>query len=276
MRPDAVLGFDPAPGDPGWAARVSETLHKVIRGLVEGRAALDALGPAGSVWDGAVGAPVVALLRRYSLQLGTLEEALIGCLTNLDGWRADLEERQGRVRDLVDALADLAGEDAQDRRDQLIGRAREIGAEHQRAARDVAAAFEELSAVAEVLTRAESDLADELAAAVRAITQAVQEWVEVEGPELVRTAGALGEVAALTTVISELVGVAALDRAPGEDAAVQRTISRSPAAHRLIKALQQQWQEVVPRLPEASFGRERRSGLADSIAVRLAGDEREP
>jgi hypothetical protein len=276
MRADVVLGFDPAPGNPAWVGGVAEAVRTVIRGLVEARAALDALGPAGSVWDGAVGAPVLALVRRYSLQLGELEEALIGCLTSLDGWRADLEERQARVRDLVDAVAELAGEGADARRDQLLVRARAIEAEHGRAARGVATVFEELSGAAEAVTRADTDLAEELAGAVRAMISAVEEWVETEGPELVRTAVALGEVAALTTVISELVGVAALDRRPGDDAAVQEIISRSPAAHRLVKALRQQWLELAPTLPEASFGRDRRSELADSIAGRLAGDEAAP
>jgi hypothetical protein len=81
----------------------------------------------------------------------------------------------------------------------------------------------------------------------------------------------LGEVAALTTVISELVGVAALDRTPGEAAGVRDIISRSPAAHRLIKALHQRWLEVAPALPEATFGRDRRTELADAIAGRLSG-----
>ncbi len=271
-----MLGFDPAPGDPSGVARLSDALHKTIRGLVDSRAGLDAVAPAGSVWDGAVGAPLVALVRRYSLQLRELEEALIGCLATLDGWAADLAERQSRVRDLVDAVADLASDEAQDRRDQLLAQARELAAEHESAARDVAAVFEELSSVAQVLTRSDSDLADDVAAAVRAMTAAVAEWVESEGPELVRTAVALGEVAALTTVISELVGVAELDRTPGDDAAVREIVSRSPAAHRLIKALQQQWLEVAPELPEASFAHVRRSELAEAIAGRLAGDETAP
>ena len=273
MRPEVVLGFDPAPGDPSSVNRTSDTLHKVIRGLVESRLVLDALGPAGSVWDGAVGAAVMALVRRYSLQLRELEDALVGCLTALDAWQVGLEERQHQVKNLVDAVAELAGKDEQDRRDQLLARAREIASEHVREGREVAAGFEELSATVERLSRADGDLADEVDAAVRAMARAVEDWVETEGPELVRTAGALGEVAALTTVISELVGVAALDRAPGDDAGVRDIISRSPGAHRLIKALQQQWLEVAPHLPPATFGRDRSSEFAESIAGRLAGEE---
>ena len=50
----------------------------------------------------------------------------------------------------------------------------------------------------------------------------------------------------MTTVISELVGVTTLDRQPGDDDAVRQIISRSPAAHRLVKALQQQWSSSSP------------------------------
>jgi hypothetical protein len=103
----------------------------------------------------------------------------------------------------------------------------------------------------------------------------VEEWIATEGPDLLRTAVALGEVAALTTVISELVGVAALDRAPGESAEVRELAARSPAAHRLIRALQQRWLEMAPVLPEATFGHGRRTQLADAIAGRLAVDEPE-
>ena len=197
MRPESVLGFDPAPGDGDRVVHLSEALHRVIRGLVEGRAALDALGRAGSVWDGSVGAPVVALVRRYALQLGALEEALIECLTGLDTWRPGLEERQDEVRDLVEAVADLEGPGAEDRRSQLLTRARGIEADHRRAARVVAITFERLSAAAGAVTRADADLGDEVAVALAAMTKAVETWVESEGPELVRTAVALAEVARL-------------------------------------------------------------------------------
>ena len=273
MKPGAVLGFDPAPGDAVAVDRTCDVLHKVIRALVESRSALDALTPAGSIWDGAVGAALAALVRRYSLQLRELEDALLGCLTSLEGWRLGLHERQERVRSIVDAVADLAGEPAEDRRAALLVGAREIETEHRRAARDVQAAFEELSTTVERLSRTDDDLAEQVDAAVRALAQAVEDWVQREGPELIRTAAALAEVAALTTVISELVGVAALDGSPGEDDCVREIISRSPGAHRLIRALRQQWLDVVPELPAATFGPDRTGELADSIAGRLAGDE---
>ncbi len=269
-----MLGFDPAPGDPTSVERMSRTVHQVVRGLVEGRLALDSLAPAGSIWDGALGAPIVALLRRYSLQLAEIEEVLIGCLTALDGWRAELDERQARVGELVDRVADLAVDaDAQERRERLLAQAREVESEHRAGARQLAVAFEEVSSFMERLAGSDQDLDSELDAALRAMMRLVQEWVEAEGPELLRTAAALGEVAALTTVISELVGIAALGRVPGEAAGVHDVISRSPAAHRLIRALHQRWAEVAPTLPEATFGRDRHGELAEAIAFRLAGDD---
>lgn len=273
MRAHLVLGFDPAPADPEALARLTDGLRAVVRGLVESRSALEALGRAGSVWDGALGAPVVALVRRYSLRMSGVEDAVVGCLTVLDAWRADVDRRHAEVANLTELAADLGTEDgAEARRSQLVARARDIAAAHDRGARDVAAAFEELSTIGEQQVSAESDLAEEVEAALRALAEAVQEWVEAEGPGLVRTAAALGEVAALTTVISELVGVAALGRTPADGAGVRDIISRSPAAHRLIRALHQTWLEVAPAsLPEATFAPSRRGELADAIAGRLSG-----
>lgn len=277
MRPDAILGFDPAPGDPVTLARLSDALRASIRGLVESRAALDALGRSGSVWDGPVGAPIVSLLRRYSLQVSTLEESLIGCLTAVDEWRVHVGERQGEVADLVELVADLAGvAGSEERRTRLIGQAREIGSEHERAARVLGTAFEELSATVEYLGRADAEIASGVDAALLALAAAVEAWVDAEGPELVRTAVALGEVAALTAVISELVGITVSDRVPAAGEGVHDAISQSPAAHRLMRALGRRWLAVDPAsLPEATFARRQRSELTDAIAGRLT-PRREP
>ncbi|MEJ7628188.1 MAG: hypothetical protein WKF54_01185 [Nocardioidaceae bacterium] len=271
--PDAILGFDPAPADPSSLARLSDGVHRMIRGLVEARSSLDTLATAGSLWDSALGAPVVALVRRNSLRMGEVEEALLGCRTALDGWRVDVERRQAQVGNLVELVADLGPEDgAEARRAQLVAQARGIASEHDRGARALGSVFEEVSATCERLARLDGDLAEEVEAALRALAAAVEQWVEVEGPELVRTAAALGEVAALTTVISELVGIAALDGAPEHGPGVRDIVSRSPGAHRLIRALQQTWLEVAPmNLPEATFALGRRGDLAETIAGRLAG-----
>lgn len=272
MRPTAILGFDPAPGDLASLARLSDALRAAIRGLVESRAGLDALGRAGSVWDGPAGAPIVTLLRRYSLQVSALEESLIACLAAVDDWRDGVESRQVEAAELVDLVADLPGEGgAGERRTRLLAQAREIGSEHERSARVLGAAFAELSATVEHLARADDELALEVDAALRALAAAVEIWVDVEGPELIRTAVALGEVASLTTVISQLVGIVAADRTPAERAGVHEIISRSPGAHRLVRALSRRWLEIDPaHLPEASFAALKSSGLADAIAGRLA------
>ena len=138
--------------------------------------------------------------------------------------------------------------------------------EHDRAAADLAAAFEELSGAVEQIVRADDDLAGELDRALVALTAAIDAWMEAEAPELLRTAIALGEVAGLTTVISELVGIAALGRKPGDAMGVGEVIARSPGSHRLIRALRRQWLEVAPAtLPEATFASRSSSGAISDI-----------
>jgi hypothetical protein len=268
MRPDVVLGFDPAPGRLAAVVAASDVLRRSVRALVEARTGLDRLGRTGSVWDGPAGAPIAALLRRYTRRLSVLEEAVLDCIQAIEHWRDGVERRQAQVADIVAAVADTAGvPEAQDRRTRLISAGREIGAEHERAARDLASVFEDLSgAVAEL--EAADDLAAELDHALLALTAAVEDWIEAEGPELIRTAIALGEIAGLTTVISELVGIAALGRSPDQVDGVGEIIARSPGSHRLIKALRRQWQEVAPStLPAASFAAPR----APALETRLEG-----
>ncbi len=273
MRPEVILGFDPTPADAPALAELSETLRKVIRALVEARGALDGLGCTGSVWDGPVGAPIATLLRRYSTQLSTLEESLVDCLQSVDGWREGSEDRQAQVADIVGSVAELGGQvEADDRRTRLIDTAHEIGADHDRAAAGLVAAFEELAGAVEQFARADEDFAGELDLALVSLTAAVDEWIQAEGAELLRTTISLGEVAGLTTVISELVGIAALGRNPDEASGVREVIARSPGSHRLIRALRKQWIEMAPAaLPKATFSTQRSAALADALAGRRVG-----
>jgi ABC-type transporter Mla subunit MlaD len=266
MRPETILGFDPAPGRIAGLVAVSDVLRRSIRGLVDARAGLDRLGRTGSVWDGPSGAPIATLLRHYTRQLSVLEEALLDCMQAVDQWRDGVEQRQAQVADIVAAVAETSGEpEAQDRRTRLLSSAREIGAEHERAARDLAGVFEDLSTTVAELEAGADDFAAELDHALLALTAAVEDWIDAEGPELIRTAIALGEVAGLTTVISELVGIAALGRNPEEAEGVSAIVARSPGSHRLIRALRRQWQEVAPTsLPPASFAIRPRPAL-DSL-----------
>jgi hypothetical protein len=270
MRADVVLGFDPAPGDTDALAVLRDALHRTVRALVEARTELDRLGRTGSVWDGPVGAPIATLLRHYSRQLSGLEECLVDCLQALDRWTDGVESRQEQVAQIVESVAALAGDtSADDRRTRLVATAREIGTEHDRAAAYLAAAFEDLSASVEQIASLDDDLAGDLDRALLALTAAVDDWIASEAPELLRTAIALGEVAGLTTVISELVGIAALGRNPGDAEGVGEIIARSPGSHRLIRALRKQWLEVAPvTLPEATFAIRRPGGLADAMAGR--------
>jgi ABC-type transporter Mla subunit MlaD len=270
VRADVVLGFDPTPSDPNAVTVVRDALRRTVRALVEGRSQLDRLGRTGSVWDGPVGAPIATLLRHYSRQLSALEESVIDCLQAVEAWSDRTQTRQEQVDQLVEGVADLAGDpSAEDRRTRLIATARELGVEHDRAAADLVAAFEELSSAVEQIAAADDDLAGDLDRALLALTAAVDDWIAAEAPELLRTAIALGEVAGLTTVISELVGIAALGRNPGEAEGVGEIIARSPGSHRLIRALRQQWLEVAPvTLPEATFAVRRSVDLADALAGR--------
>ncbi len=144
MRPDLVLGFDPTPSEPQRLVALSDALRKVVRALVQARSELANIGRTGSVWDGPVGAPIAALLRRYSLQMSALEESLVDCLQAVDSWREGVEQRQSQVASIVASVAELAGDPAaEDRRTRLIATAEELGVEHDRAAADLAAAFDE-------------------------------------------------------------------------------------------------------------------------------------
>jgi len=202
--------------------------------------------------------------------MSALEASLVDCLQAVDNWRLGVEERQAQVAEVVASVADLAGDvDGNDRRVRLMTTAREIGVDHDRAAADLAAAFEELSSVVAQVVRADDDLAGELDRALLGLTAAVEDWIAAEAPELVRTAIALGEVAGLTTVISELVGIAALGRRPGEAVGVSEIIARSPGSHRLIRALRRQWLEVAPTaLPPATFSASQPGGVSDILGGR--------
>lgn len=274
MRADVILGFDPTPADTNALVAVSDGLRRAVRALMEARSGLDRLGRTGSVWDGSAGAPLAALLRRYSQRATALEESLVDCLHAVDGWRSGVDARQAQVAEIVATVAELADVPAATpRRTRLVTMAREIGVEHDRAATDLAVAFEELSANIEQIVDPHDDLAADLDRALLALTAAVEAWIADQAPELLRTALTLGEVAGLTTVISELIGIAALGRNPGEDEGVAEVVAKSPGSHRLIKALRRHWLDVAPTdLPEATFAVRRSAGLADALAGRRGAD----
>lgn len=270
MQAEVILGFQPAPASPAALVGLSDVLRASARALVEARTGFDRLNRAGSVWDGPAGAPLATLLRRFSDDLETLEESLVDCLAAADAWRQGVLRRQAHVSDLVTAVADLPSDpSAEGRRTRLLAAAREVEQEHERAAGDLAAAFEDLSAAVRGLMEPSADLAADLDYALLTLSAALDDWVATEASELLQTALALGDVAALTTVISELVGIPGLGRCPADTREVHEVVAKTPGSHRLIRALRQQWVDVAPvALPEASFagrsaGRPRR--LARSL-----------
>lgn len=274
MRAEVILGFEPAPADPPTLVGLSEVLRATVRALVEARTGFDRLARVGAVWDGPAGAPLVGLLTRFSRDLHTLEDAVVDCMAAAESWREGALRRQAQVSDLVAVAAELPDDSAgQDRRTALLTAAHDIEHEHERAAGDLAAAFADLSAAVQRLVHPSADLAAELDAALLALRAALDDWIASEGAELLHTATALADVAALTTVISELIGIAALERSPSDSEGVRGVVAKSPAAHRLIRALRRQWTDLAPAtLPEASFA----GGAADrsgSLARRLAAGD---
>jgi hypothetical protein len=261
MQADLILGFDPVPGDSASARALSDVLHKTVGALIEARANLESTISSGPMFESRLGSAVADIVHRINLRLSRLEDAVIDCRRAVEEWRVGLDRRQGEVAEIVGVVAELAGRpDAQERRDQLVEHAREIEVQHDRAAHDLAVAFEQLTEATQVLSSGLALLAADLDVALTRLEVAIGQWIEAESAELVRTALALVEVADLTTVVSELVGVAALGRTPGEADGVQETIARGPASHRLVKALRRDWLELAPEsLPEASFGQRDRS-----------------
>lgn len=271
MRPELILGFDPAPADRAQLSALQDALRAVVRGVVAARGRVVALlGRSGPVWDGAAAAPVAGPLQRLVQRHTTLEEALVDVLRVLEVWETGVVRRQDRAEEVVAAVADLAGDEtAKQRRAGLIQQGRELAAEHERAAADLRRGLESFSEAVASLAASDDDLPADLDRALTGLETAVEEWIEAEGPELLRTARSLAEVVELTTVVSELVGIAALGRTPGDAHGVGALVARSPASYRLVRALRQQWADLPPEaLADASFA-DRRYSRGETVRARL-------
>lgn len=267
MKAELVLGFDPVPGDPRASLALSDALRTATRGVVEARSALGRLTAGGPGWDGPAGEAVLGIVREISGRLGVVEGGLASCQTAVEEWRAGEEDRRQRSDRVVEAVADLAGQpDGEDRRARLENEAREILSAHEAAAAALCAPFDDF---AEVLIRRSDDvdLAAELDQAVGRLTDEVDAWIGENADELVATATALGQVAGLTTVVTELLGVSSFDRVPEDADGVKEIVGRSPGSHRLVRALRRHWNDVAPEsLPAATFGQGRRDDLAELLA----------
>lgn len=255
MRAEVILGFEPAPADQATLVGLSDVLRTTVRALADARRGFDRLGRSGAVWDGPAGAPLSAVFHRFSGDLGALEDSIVGCLAAVESWRDGVSRRQARVSDLVAAVTELPVDPSgQGRRTRLMSSAHEVAQEHERDAAALALAFEDLSSVAQHVADPTTDLASDLDASLSALGAALDDWIATEGPQLLRAVAALGDVAALTTVISQLMGVATARQSPASAEEVQGVVAKAPGSHRLIRALRQQWAEIAPEaLPAASF-----------------------
>jgi len=273
VRPERFLGTDPAPGDLGSVDRIGSSLRAVVLALAEGRLKIEAVVGPQSIWQGSVARPVVTALTDYAARLRAVEDAAVDFAQATETWRTGLVGRQQRRAELTETISQLAGRpDAEAERQRILVEVQQMVTEHTVAG---AAMINASDTLAEVLADVDddSDLAADLDRGVTAVMVAVDDWIAESAAELLATAESLSETAGLTTVVSQILGVAG-DDAPDEAENVRRLASVSAGAHRLRLALRRSWASLAPdELPTASFA----SGQTPAaISDRLRGDSSEP
>ncbi len=275
VRPERFLGADPTPGDLAETDAVMGALREVVRLLVESRGRVDAQLAADGVWSGPVAEPLSRALGALSRRLLAYEDAVAELARAVDEWRAGFADRTDRTVELVEQMSRLAGDDdSEGLRATVRAAADELARDHESAAATLRRAVDEVAGSLDGRDRL--DLADELGHAAAALTVAVEQWVQEQAAEMAATAESLVQVAGLTRVVTELLGVTGLDRAPIEDDDVAAMASRGASAHRLLGALSRAWTDVAPTsLPIATFavvGGSAGGVLADRVAGRTNAD----
>ena len=252
MRPERFLGTDPAPGDLGSVDRIGGALRAVVLALSQSRQRVEGLTGPQSIWQGPHARPIVTSLADLAAQLRVLEDAVVDFAQAIEAWRVGLVARQERATELTETISQLAGRpDADDERQRVLAEVQVLAAEH---TSDGVALISAADVLAEVLTDTDSsELAGGIERGVTAILVAVEEWIAESAAELLATAESLSDTAGLTTVVSQILGVAG-DEAPDEAENVRRLASVSAGAHRLRLALRRSWASLAPEdLPVASF-----------------------
>lgn len=271
MRPERFLGTDPAPGDLSSVDRVGGSLRAVVLALAETRLKVEALVGAQSIWQGPIARPIVAALTEFGARVRAVEDAVVDFAQAVETWRTGLVGRQQRRAELTETISQLAGRpDAEAERQRILVEVQQMATEHTVGGTALITASD---ALAEVLADVDddSDLAADLDRGVTAVTVAVDEWIAESAAELLATAESLSETAGLTTVVSQILGVAG-DEAPDDAENVRRLASVSAGAHRLRLALRRSWASLAPdELPSASFAATGGRGAA-AISDRLRGD----
>lgn len=270
MNPERFLGSDPAPGDLMSIDDVVSVLREVVVVLAETRQRIDDVVGPESIWQGSEVEPIVDGMTAMSARLRTLESAVVAFAAAWQEWRSGVATRRDATAELVEEMSQLAGaEDAERRRADVRRRAGELEQQHQRGAADLVRASEDLIAVVTVDRSDEQDLAGTLSRGFNGLREAVDAWIREVSAQIGRTTGTLDEVAEVTAVVPQLVGVGATAHGISSEKAWE-IAARAPASHRLQEALRRDWTDE-PELPAASFGHASRRSPGRVIADRFRG-----
>lgn len=269
MRPERVLGSDPAPGEPTTVDAAVRVLGSCVLALAQSRQHVERLIAPDSLWQGPTAEPLVTTLGEFGTRLRRLEDGVVELARALETWRRGLAERQERVSELTEAMSRLAGvTGAEEQRAAVNAQAARIASEHESDAAVLVAATD---ALVEVLAtgRDDADLAGDLDRALTGLAVAVTEWLREASTGLVATTRALADTAGLTLAVTQLVGVAG-NAAPADAEGVARVAASGTGSHRLQRALRRSWAGSAPqRLPRASFTGAKAVG--DVLVDRLRG-----
>ncbi|UYM05897.1 hypothetical protein [Solicola gregarius] len=275
MNPERFLGSDPTPGDLAAIDQVLGVVRDVVVVLAETRQRIDDVVGPESIWQGSEVEPIVDGMTRLSTRLRTVENSVAAFAGAWQEWRSGVANRQDATAELVEEMSQLAGvDDAEPRRADVRRRAAELAAGHEREAAGLVGACEDLIASVSVDRRDDEDLASALARGFGGLREAVDEWIRGVSDEVQRTTGELDDVADVTAVAPQLIGVGAPAGGITSDKAWE-IAAKAPASYRLKEALRRDWPESAPpSLQPASFDRPDRRSPGRAIADRIRGINR--
>ncbi|MGH3359318.1 MAG: hypothetical protein ACRDO7_10980 [Nocardioidaceae bacterium] len=270
MNPERFLGSDPSPGDLMCIDEVMSVLRDTVVVLTETRQRIDEVVGPESIWQGSEVEPIVGAMTSVAGRLRTLEAAVVAFAAAWQEWRAGVASRHDATAELVEEMSQLAGvADAEPRREDVRRRATDLAGRHQQGAADLVRASEDLIAVVTVDRSGEQDLASTLNRGFTGLREAVDQWIKDVSKEIGRTTGTLDDVAEVTAVVPQLVGVGANASGISSQKAWE-IAAKAPASYRLQEALRRDWtSEQI--LPVASFDQSARRSPGRAIADRIRG-----
>ncbi|UPK73819.1 hypothetical protein MU582_15435 [Nocardioidaceae bacterium SCSIO 66511] len=272
MIPERFLGSDPTPGDLAAVDQVLGVVRDVVVVLTETRQRIDEVVGPESIWQGSEVEPIVDGMSRLSVRLRTLEEAVVAFAGAWQAWRSGVANRQDATAELVEEMSQLAGiGDAEPRREDVRRRSADLAARHDQEAADLVGSCEDLIAAVSTGNRDEEDLASALSRGFGGLREAVDEWIRGVSIEMQTTTGEVDDVAEVTAVAPQLIGVGA-GSGPITSEKAWQIAAKAPASYRLKEALRRDWPESErPTLQPASFAKPERRSTARSIADRIRG-----